>query len=121
MGALVWAGVAALGGAGALARFWFDGALSQRTGGAFPYGTLAVNLTGAFALGALSVLTDSHTLLLLIGGGFLGSYTTFSTWMFETERLGEQGRTAALALNLFIPLACGLAAAALGRVIAQAL
>jgi len=121
MTVLVWVGVAALGGAGALARFWIDVAVSQRTGGSFPHGTLVVNLTGAFALGVLSAVAASPDLLLLLGAGFLGSYTTFSTWMFESHRLGEDGRTAALALNLFVPLAAGLAAAALGRVLGGAL
>jgi CrcB protein len=121
MTSLVWVGVAALGGVGALARFWIDGAVSQRTGGSFPHGTLVVNLSGAVALGVLSALEPGADLLLLLGGGLLGSYTTFSTWMFESHRLGEDGRTAALALNLFAPLAAGLAAAALGRVLGGAL
>jgi CrcB protein len=117
---VIWLGVALLGAAGALARFALDGAVSSRAGGDLPYGTLVVNLTGAFALGALSGAGASGDALTLVGTGALGSYTTFSTWMLESQRLGEDGRTRPLALNVAVSLAAGLAAAALGRVLAGA-
>ena len=110
---MIWVAVALLGGAGAVARLLVDGAVSARTSGAFPVGTLVVNVTGAFALGALHRVTGDA--LLLAGTATLGSYTTFSTWMLESQRLGEDGETRALAANLAIPLAAGLLAAALGR------
>ena len=106
---MVWVAVAALGGLGALARFLLDAAVSERVGRELPLGTLAVNVSGAFALG---VVGPGH---LLAGTALLGSYTTFSTWMLESHRLGEDGRTRALLGNLAISLALGLAAAALGR------
>jgi CrcB protein len=106
---MVWVGVALLGGAGALARFLLDAAVSERFGRDLPLGTFVVNVSGAFALG---VLGTGH---LLAGTALLGSYTTFSTWMLESHRLGEDGRTRALAANLAISLAAGLGAAALGR------
>jgi CrcB protein len=118
---LVWVGVALLGGAGALARFVFDGAVSERTGDAFPWGTLAVNLSGAFLLGLLNGLDVAGDALLLAGTGLLGSYTTFSTWMLESHRLGEDGESGRMWLNLGLSLVAGLAAAALGRALGGAL
>jgi CrcB protein len=112
---LVWIGVALLGGVGAVARFAFDGAVSERTGDAFPWGTLAVNVSGSLLLGLLTGAHLAGDALLLAGTALLGSYTTFSTWMLESHRLGEDGRTRALLGNLAISLALGLAAAALGR------
>jgi len=106
---MVWVALGLLGGAGAIARFLLDAAVSERTGRDLPLGTLAVNVTGAFALG---VIGPGH---LLAGTALLGSYTTFSTWMLESHRLGEDGRTRALLGNLAVSLALGLAAGALGR------
>jgi len=112
---LVWAGVALLGGAGALARFLLDAVVSERTAGRFPYGTLAVNLSGATVLGVLAGAALRGDALLLCGTALLGSYTTFSTWMLETHRLGEDGHGRALAANVVVSLAVGLAGVALGR------
>jgi CrcB protein len=118
---LVWLGVALLGGAGAVARFALDGAVSERHGDAFPWGTLVVNLSGAFLLGMLNGLDVAGDALLLAGTGLLGSYTTFSTWMLESHRLGEDGEPLRMWLNLGVSLATGLAAAALGRALGGAL
>jgi CrcB protein len=120
-GVLVWIGVGALGGAGAIARFVLDAAVASRAGRAFPVGTFVVNATGTFALGLLAGLALTGDALLLAGTATLGSYTTFSTWMFETQRLGEDGERPALAVNLVASLACGIGAAALGRLIGGAL
>jgi CrcB protein len=116
--AAVVAGVAVLGGLGALARFGLDGAISR---GSFPLGTLAVNLTGAFLLGLLVGATTDETALRLAGTGFLGAYTTFSTWMLESHRLGEEGRLRLGLLNLGLSLVLGLAVAWLGRGLGGAL
>jgi fluoride exporter len=105
------AGVGLLGGAGAIARFLLDGAVSSRLGSAFPYGTLAVNLTGAFALG---MLNGAGTGRRPAPGRLIGAYTTFSTWTLESHRLGEDGRVHLGAVNLLISLALGLACAWLG-------
>ena len=114
-GVLLWLGVGVLGGAGAIARFALDGAVSQRADGRFPLGTLAVNLSGAVLLGLLAGLALRGDGLLLLGTGLLGSYTTFSTWLFETHRLAEDGQGALVAANIVLSLAFGVAAAALGR------
>jgi CrcB protein len=112
---LVWVGVALLGGAGAVVRFALDSAVSERTGDGFPWGTLAVNVSGAFLLGVLTGNGVGGDALLLAGTGLLGSYTTFSTWMLESHRLGEDGEPARMWLNLAVSVLAGLAAAALGR------
>jgi fluoride exporter len=118
---MVWVAVALLGGVGALARFAMDGAVSQRAGAGFPAGTLAVNLTGAFLLGLLAGLDVAGDGLLLAGTALLGSYTTFSTWMLEAHRLGEDDRGRLLWLNIALSLGAGIAVAALGRAIGSAL
>jgi CrcB protein len=118
---LVWAGVLVIGGCGAVLRFLVDGAVSARLGRSFPFGTLIVNLSGAAVLGLLTGLSLGRDGALLAGTAAVGSYTTFSTWMFESQRLGEDGERAALAVNLVASLAAGLGAAALGRAIGGAL
>jgi CrcB protein len=117
MSAWAWAGVAVLGGAGAIARFLIDGRISQRLGGDFPLGTLTINLTGSLLLGLLTGLALSGEALVLVGTATLGSYTTFSTWMLETQRLAEDGEVRAAAVNAWLSVIVGVAAAALGRAI----
>jgi CrcB protein len=119
--AVVWLGVAALGGGGACARFVVDAAVSSRAGRALPYGTLVVNLTGAFVLGALVGAALDRTAFRLAGTALIGSYTTFSTWMFETHRLAEDGQLREAGANVAISLVLGLGAAALGRALGGAL
>lgn len=119
MSLLVWLGVAALGGVGALLRFFVDGVVASRIGREFPFGTLIVNLSGAMTLGLLVGLGLSGQRLLLAGTATIGSYTTFSTWMLETQRLAEGGELEAALANILISLAAGLGAAALGRLIGQ--
>ena len=121
MSVLVWVGVGFLGGIGALARFALDGALSERVGSQFPWGTLGVNITGSVILGVFAGATLSGDALLLAGVALIGSYTTFSTWMLESHRLGEDGRGRGLALNVGVSLAIGICAVALGRLIGGAL
>jgi CrcB protein len=117
MSVWVWIGVVLLAGVGALARFLLDRAIAERARGDFPIGTLAVNLTGAFALGLLSGLALSSNALLLAGTATVGSYTTFSTWMFESQRLSEDAEVRLAAANLVVSVIVGVAAAALGHAI----
>jgi CrcB protein len=114
---VVWVGVALLGGIGALARFFVDGAVSERTGGDLPWGTFVVNLSGAVLFGLLTGLALKGDALLLAGTAVLGSYTTFSTWMFESHRLAEDDRPWMLWANIAVSLVAGVGAAALGRLI----
>jgi fluoride exporter len=113
--------IATVGGLGAIARFLLDGAVSSRLGRAFPFGTLAVNLTGAFALGVLDGAAVGGDALRIAGVGFLGAYTTFSTWALEAHRLGEDGRTRLGLANLLVSLALGVGCAWLGRQLGLAL
>jgi fluoride exporter len=119
--ALAWLAVAILGGAAALARFVFDAAIGERVVGPFPLGTLLVNLSGAAALGLLAGGSVHGATLTILAGGGLGSYTTFSTWMFESQRLGEAGRAQLLWLNIGFSIAAGLAALSLGHWLGAAL
>jgi fluoride exporter len=120
-GVLLWIGVGVLGGVGAVARALLDAAVSARAGGWFPYGILAVNVSGSALLGLLAGLALHGDALLLAGGGLLASYTTFSTWMLDSHRLADEGRGRALAANLLVSLLAGLAAVALGRLVGEAL
>lgn len=114
-------GIGLLGGVGALARFGLDGAVAGRWGRSFPFGTLAVNLAGALVLGVLSGAAVPADDLRLAGTGFIGAFTTFSTWALESQRLAEDGEWAAAATNFGVSLALGVALAALGRTLGQAL
>jgi CrcB protein len=113
--------VGLLGGVGALARFVLDGVVSERLGRSLPLGTLAVNLSGAFVLGLIAGIALHGDALVLVGTAVLGSYTTFSTWMFESHRLGEDRQDWLMALNVAVSLAAGVAAVALGRTVGGAL
>ena len=113
----VWIGVGLLGGVGALLRFFVDGLVAARIGRDFPVGTFVVNMSGAAILGLLVGLGVTGDGLVLAGTATLGSYTTFSTWMLESQRLVEDGELAIAAGNVALSLAVGLGAVALGRFI----
>jgi CrcB protein len=115
MSLLVWTGVVVIGGLGSTLRFLVDRLVTSRTDKAFPLGTLAVNLTGSMALGFVSGLAAAPDVTLLAGTAAVGSYTTFSTWMFETQRLGEERQVSVAAYNIILSVVFGVAAAALGR------
>ena len=117
MSVLLWVGVACLGACGTLLRFFVDGVVAGRIGRDFPLGTLVVNVSGALALGLIVGLGFSGDRLVLVGTATLGSYTTFSTWMLETQRLAEAGELGNAAGNALVSLVVGLGAAALGRLV----
>lgn len=119
--AVVWAGVTLLGGIGAVCRLLVDRAVSARLPSGFPVGTLAVNVSGAWLLGFLGALALDPHAALLAGTAFVGAYTTFSTWMLETQRLGEERRGRTAAANIVLSVVLGLAAAWLGQLIGRAL
>ncbi|HEX6154231.1 MAG TPA: fluoride efflux transporter CrcB [Solirubrobacterales bacterium] len=112
-----WVGVAFLGGLGALARFGLTLLIADRLHPHFPLGTLAVNLSGAFLLGFLAGTSLGSDGRLVLGAGAIGAYTTFSTWMLETQRVGTMGRQRLAAANLLLSIVLGLGAAALGRLL----
>jgi CrcB protein len=114
-------GIGLLGGAFSIARFLLDGAVAGRIGRSFPWGTLAVNLTGAFLLGALVAANVGADALRLGATGVLGSFTTFSTWALESHRLGEDGQLRLGVANFLISLVLGVSAVWLGRQLGAAL
>ena len=117
MSVLLWAAVMLIGGTGSVLRFFVDGAVSSVAGRDFPTGTLVVNISGSVILGLLTGLALSHDAALLAGTAAVGSYTTFSTWMLETQRLTEERQYRKAVLNIAVSLVLGVAAAALGRLI----
>jgi CrcB protein len=118
---LAWAAVAITGGVGSILRFLVDGRVSARAGRTFPHGTLVVNLSGAFVLGLLTGLALAPQAALIAGTGLVGAYTTFSTWMFESQRLSEERQLSGALANLTVSLVAGLIAAAVGRALGGAL
>ena len=117
MNVLVWALVVVIGGAGSVLRFYADGLVSAAAGRDFPVGTMVINVSGAVILGLLSGLALSSSQYLLLGTAAVGSYTTFSTWMLETQRLTEERQHRKAVLNIVVSLALGIAAAAVGQLI----
>jgi CrcB protein len=117
----VWTGVMLIGGVGAVLRFLIDRAVSKRVGRPFPFGTLAVNLSGAMLLGFFAGLVLSPRVALLAGTAFVGSYTTFSTWMLETQRLSEERQVVSAFANIAVGVVLGLPAAWIGQSIGAAL
>ena len=115
---IAWVGVLVAGGFGAVLRFLVDGAVARRAARSFPFGTLAVNISGAALLGLLGGLALSRHAALLADTAFVGSYTTFSTWMLETQRLGEERQVRYAVANLVASIVLGIAAALLGQWIA---
>ncbi|OJZ75227.1 camphor resistance protein CrcB [Mycobacterium paraffinicum] len=115
----VWVGVALIGGIGSVLRFVVDRAVARRVARSFPFGTLAVNVSGAALLGFLGGLALSKEAGLLAGTAFVGAYTTFSTWMLETQRLGEERQLRVAFANIVVSVALGEAAAFLGQRIAE--
>jgi fluoride exporter len=112
---LVLIAVGLVGGLGSIARFALDGLITGRAGGEFPFGTLLVNLLGAFVLGILVGAALDANAYRLWGTGLIGAFTTFSTWVFESHRLGEDGELRLGVVNFAVSLALGIGAAWAGR------
>ncbi|WP_055403772.1 MULTISPECIES: fluoride efflux transporter CrcB [unclassified Mycobacterium] len=115
----VWAGVVVIGGIGSVLRFVVDRAVARRAARSFPFGTLVVNISGAALLGFLGGLVLSKEAALLAGTAFVGAYTTFSTWMLETQRLGEERQVRAATANIVVSVVLGEAAAFLAQRLAE--
>jgi CrcB protein len=120
----------ALGGAlGGVARFWLSGLVARRLGEAFPWGTLAVNVTGSAALGTLAAVAldpADDTVLrlplwLMLAVGVLGSYTTVSSFTLQTLALARAGERWSALANVALSVTLCLGAATLGYVAANAL
>lgn len=118
--------IAAGGAAGAVSRYLVDTIVSERFAGAFPLGTLVINMSGSFLLGLLFALAVDEARLpsevrpaLMIG--FLGAYTTFSTLMLESWRLVEDGALALAVVNLAGSMVLGVVAVVAGMAIGRAI
>jgi CrcB protein len=104
--------VGAAGALGALARYLLGRFIAERANTTFPWGTFAINISGAFLIGLLFALAG--WLQVILATGFLGGYTTFSTMSWEGLQLARGGSTRQSALYLGASVAMGLLAAALG-------
>ena len=118
MSPLAFVALAVAGGVGAAARFFVDGAVRQFVRTSYPVGTTLINVSGSFLLGLITGLSLSHLVppewQLVLGTGFLGGYTTFSTASFETIRLLQNRRWVAALGNGLGMLVAAVAASALG-------
>jgi CrcB protein len=109
-----------LGGCtGAIARYWLGALISDRLGTRFPYGTFAINMSGCFLIGLMITVLDERTSLpiglrFLLPIGFVGAYTTFSTFEFETFRSATQGQMGIALLNVGLSVVVGYIAVYLG-------
>lgn len=119
--------IIALGGAlGAVSRFLMGNAVSKAVGSALPYGTFVINLVGCFAMGLLMTIIVDRELLsaawrLFLCVGFLGGFTTFSSFGYEALMLLTEGRLLAALTYVSGSVVLGLAAAAAGVLCARAL
>jgi fluoride exporter len=120
----VWIGVA--GSLGAVSRYWLDGVVSRLATGAFPWGTFVVNISGCFVIGFLSVVLTGKflaqpALRTAVLVGFVGAYTTFSTFAYQSFQLARGGAVALAFANLAGSVLAGLVAVWLGTTIGGAL
>ena len=111
---------------GTASRYGMAGFVSQRLGTGFPWGTIAVNITGCLIVGFLDILFERKFLLspqwrLLLMTGFCGAFTTFSTLMLETSNLLKENELLYAFGNVIISFGVGFAAFKLGAFIAELL
>lgn len=115
MSAPGWLAVGLFGGAAAAARFLIDAAVTSRSEHPFPLGILAINIGGALALGLVAGAALEGQALVIVAGGGIGSFTTFSTWILDSHRLAEAGHTHMVWINIGLSLLAGFVAVALGH------
>ena len=122
MSPLAWVGFVIAAAVGAPLRYLVDVAVAERAEGVFPWGTFAINASGSLLLGVLTGLGLYHAFpkvpKVILGTGFSGAYTTFSTFTFESVRLLEEGAANAAVRNAAGTLVAGSFAAALGLAVA---
>lgn len=121
MSAPAWIAVGLLGGLAAGARFLLDFELAARWPSRFPRGILAVNLLGSLALGLVAGAGLHGEALTIVAGGAIGSFTTFSTWILDSHRLGRAGQADLALLNIGISLLAGFVAVLLGHWLGNAM
>ncbi|HEY6304032.1 MAG TPA: fluoride efflux transporter CrcB [Terriglobales bacterium] len=111
---------------GAIARFWLGSYIGGKMGTRFPYGTFVINISGSFLIGLILTLLDEKThwspnWRYLIPIGFIGAYTTFSTFEFETLRSVQDGQFLISFLNVTLSVVVGFAAVWAGVVAGRAI
>lgn len=100
----------AMGGIfGSLSRFLISGRIGEKYSGTYPLGTFIINITGAFTLGAVTAFNPAYNLYALIVIGFLGSFTTFSTFIVESLSLFQSGEKKNAILYLSLSITLGIA------------
>ncbi|MER3452170.1 MAG: fluoride efflux transporter CrcB [Acidimicrobiia bacterium] len=123
MSAFGWIAFVIAAACGAPLRYVVDNVVQDRTRGAFPWGTLTINATGSFLSGVVAGLTLHHGLApgvrVVVATGFLGAFTTFSTFVFETVRLLEEGAVAEAVRNAMATVVVCATAAAAGLALAS--
>jgi len=119
---LAWMALVVAGAVGSSVRYLVDIAITERTRSALPWGTMAINVTGSFVLGVVTGLALYHGfpkgVRVVLGVGFCGAYTTFSTFTFETVRLVEEGASTDAVRYALASLVTGAIAAAAGLALA---
>ena len=124
MWVILW--LAVLGAAGTLCRYWLDDFLQSLCGTRFPWGILVVNLVGCFAFGLIFPLAEERFLISgqtrqIILTGFMGAFTTFSTFTFQTTDFLEKGQWLEAFANVAVQIVCGIALMFLGLVLGRML
>ena len=121
-----WLWIALAGAAGTLARYWLGAGIQRLAGGSFPWGTVVINVSGCFVFGLFWALAverfniDSE-LRIIILLGFMGAFTTFSTYMFESVDLLRAGAMFHALLNLLGQNLAGFIAVLAGMALARVL
>jgi CrcB protein len=118
--------VAAGSALGGMLRYYLGGSALSRLAGSFPLATFVINITGSFIIGFFLTLVAERISLgqhvrLAVAVGFVGAYTTFSTFEYETARLIEEGHLAAALLNVVLSVVVGFVAVWAGIFAARAL
>lgn len=111
---------------GAIARFAVGAYVGNKLGTRFPYGTFVVNVSGSFLIGLVLTLLAERThwstnWLYLVPIGFIGAYTTFSTFEYETVRIIQDGQIATALLNVSLSVIIGFAAVVAGMAVGRAI
>lgn len=112
-------GIFFFGGLGSIIRFWLHRSIVRGHPSEFPLGTFVANIGGAFLIGVLFGAHASGDGLKIAATGFLGGFTTFSTWMYESERLAVDGYAQGAARNLAVSSAVGFLAVTAGVAVGQ--
>jgi CrcB protein len=112
-----WILVGLVGGLAAGARYLLDAEISRLHDTPFPIGILTVNALGAFLLGLVAGSSLEGQALVIVAGGVIGSFTTFSTWILDSHLLASADLAKLAWLNIAISLVCGLTAVTLGHAI----